>query len=139
MMLRQGRSLREIARDLGVSHESVRRLANKEGIALASNGAKLTLEQQQEALTLLKADMPFREVAGRFGVHHESIRQLALREGVELAPRGQKLTPTERKLTPEQQQEARELVAAGLSVRKVAKQFGVSRQSLGKLLSGFGD
>jgi IS30 family transposase len=99
-------------------------LANKEGIALASNGAKLTLEQQQEALTLLKADMPFREVAGRFGVHHESIRQLALREGVELAPRGQKLTPTERKLTPEQQQEARELVDAGVSIRKVAKQFG---------------
>ena len=136
MMLRQGRSLREIAKALGVSHESVRRLAQREDIVLPSNGMKLTPEQQQEALALLQSDVPFREVAGRFGVAHETIRRLALRDGVELAPKGQKLTPTARKLTPEQQQQARELVAAGVSIRKVASQFGVSRQALGKLING---
>ncbi|WP_083814587.1 helix-turn-helix domain-containing protein [Ktedonobacter racemifer] len=39
-------------------------------------------------------------------------------------------------MAPEQQQQARKLVAAGVSIRKVASQFGVSRQALGKLLNG---
>ncbi|WP_157506388.1 helix-turn-helix domain-containing protein [Ktedonobacter racemifer] len=38
-------------------------------------------------------------------------------------------------MTPAQQQQARELIAAGVSRRKVASQFGVSRQALSKLFN----
>jgi len=44
------------------------------------------------------------------------------------------LTPTQRKLTLEQQQEARALVKAGTSHRQTANMLGISRCALAGLL-----
>jgi len=57
-------------------------------------------------------------------------------DGVPLRAKGQKLTPTERKLTPAQQQEFFDLVRSGVLLRKVARQFGISRSALDRLLEG---
>jgi transposase-like protein len=127
-------SLRKIAELLKSSYQSIYRLAKKEGLLL-QRGKKLTSEQQQEALELLQADMPFREVARRFGVNHETVRQLALREGVELRPKGQQLTPAQRKLTPMQIQQARDLLGSGMSLRQVASHLGIGRQTLQRFLT----
>ena len=77
---------------------------------------------------------PFRQVADQFGIHPESLRRLAQRDGVTLRARGEKLTPTQRRLTPEQQQEARALVGSGVSLRQAARQVGISRCALEGLL-----
>jgi transposase len=130
---RQGMSLRKIAELLETSYQSISRIAKKEGLLL-QHGKKLKSEQQEEALELLRADVPFREVAQRFGVNHETLRQLALREGVALRPKGQKLTPTQRRLTPVQIQEVRDLLGSGQSLRRVASHLGIGRQTLKRLL-----
>ena len=71
-----------------------------------------------------------RQVSQQFGISDESLRRLAMRDGVELST----LTPTERKLTPAQQEAARELVQSGVSLRQTARQFGISRCALEGLL-----
>ena len=83
---------------------------------------------------LLRADIPLREVAEQFGISHESLRRLAQRDGVEVRRRGQKLSPTLRVLTDEQRQEVVDLLQSGVSLRKVAKQFGINRYSLRRLI-----
>ena len=97
---------------------------------------KLAPEELEEAYALLRADVPFREVAQRFGISDASLWRLAERDGVVLRPKGQKLTPTQRRLTPEEQQEACDLVKAGVSLRQTAKQFGISRNALERILQG---
>jgi transposase-like protein len=42
----------------------------------------------------------------------------------------------QRRLTPEEQQEACDLVKAGVSLRQTAKQFGISRNALERILQG---
>jgi len=56
------------------------------------------------------------------------------RDGVDLRTRGEKLTPTQRRLTAEQQEEARALVQSGVSLRKTARLLGISRCALEGLL-----
>jgi DNA invertase Pin-like site-specific DNA recombinase len=52
----------------------------------------------------------------------------------QVAITGEKLTPTQRKLTAEQQEEARALVQSGVSLRKAARLLGISRCALEGLL-----
>ncbi len=134
MLIRQGMPLQQVAELLETSYDVVYRLAKSEGIELPRAERKLTPEQLCEAYGLLGADVPFRQVAKRFGINPESLRRLAERDGVELKAREEKLTLTKRKLTPEQQQEARDLVRSGVSIRQTAKMFGISRQALIDLL-----
>jgi transposase-like protein len=96
---------------------------------------KLTAGQLQEAYDLLRTDAPFREVAAKFGISNTSLGRLAKRDGIELRPKGEKLTPTQRRLTAEQQQEARDLMLSGQSLRQTAKHFGISRSALRRILS----
>ncbi len=134
MLIRQGMSLRKVAELLGTSYESVHRLIKQEGIVLQPSTQKLPPDQLEEAFELLRADIPLREVAGRFGISHESLRRLAQRDGIEVRSRGQKLSATLRVLTPEQRQNAIDLVSSGVSKRQVAKQFGINRYSLRRLI-----
>jgi transposase-like protein len=96
---------------------------------------RLTSAQRQEALASLNADVSLRKVAEQFKVNHESLRKFAKQEGIGLQPWGQRLTPTEQKLTAEQQEEILTLLGAGTSLRRVAKQFDMSRQSLRRLVN----
>ena len=130
MLIRQGMPLQQVAELLETSYDVVYRLAKSEGIELPRAERKLTPEQLREAYGLLGADVPFRHVAKRFGINPESLRRLAERDGVKLKAREEKLTLTKRKLTPEQQQEARDLVRSGVSLRQTARMFGISRQAL---------
>jgi DNA invertase Pin-like site-specific DNA recombinase len=134
MLIRQGMPLKKVAELLETSYDSVRRLAKGQGIELQRGVRKLTPERLEEAYALLKSDVPFREVAQQFSINPESLRRLALRDGIPLRAKGEKLTPTQRKLTPEQQQEARFLVESGASLRQTAKQLGISRSALEGLL-----
>src|SRR5258708_35755830 len=112
----------------------MRRLGKRQEVELPRNEEKLPARQLEEAFGLLRADLPLREVANRFGINHESLRQLAQRNGVEVRPRGQKLSPTLRVLTAEQRQEAIDLLRSGVPLRQVAKQFGINRYSLRRLV-----
>ncbi len=136
MLIRQGMSLRKVAELLETSYESIHRLVKREGIELQPSVQKLTPGQLEEAFELLRADMPLREVAEQFDISHESLRRLAQRDGVEVRPRGQKLSPTLRVLTAEQRQEAIDLVNTGVPLRQVARQFGINRYSLRRLVEG---
>ena len=102
--------------------------------AIQPSMQKLTAEQLEEAYELLRADVSFREVAEMFGISDASLARLAKRDGVVLRSRGEKLTPTQRRLTTEQRQEAHELVQAGESLRQTAKLFGISRSALRRIL-----
>ncbi len=135
-LIRQGLSLRKVADLFETSYEVIRRVVARHGIPLQRSERKLTAEQLEQAYALLRADVPFRQVAQQFGIHAESLRRLALRDGVTLRARGEKQTPTQRKLTEEQQQAVCDLVRSGVSMRQAAKQFGMSRQALQRLLKG---
>ena len=112
----------------------MRRLAKSLAVDLQRSERKLTPEQLEQAYALLRSDIPFREVAQRFGINPESLRRLAQRDGVSVRARGEKLTPTQRKLTEEQQKEARTLVQSGVSLRQAARRLGISRCALERLL-----
>ncbi len=122
-------------RSIGTTYESIHRLVKREGIDLRPSIQRLTSAQQQEALASLNAGVPLRKVAKQFEVNHESLRKFAKREGIGLQPWGQRLTPTEQTLTPEQQEEILTLLGAGTSLRRVAKQFDMSRESLRRLVN----
>ena len=134
MLIRQGMSLRQVADLFNVSYELMRRLAKSYNIERRQGGRRLTPEQLEEAYRLLKLGISFRDVAQRYGIHHESLRRLTKRDAVDLQSGEEKPTPTQRKLSPEQQQEARTLIELGGSYRQVAKQFGISRGALKGLL-----
>lgn len=136
MLIRQGMPLKKVAELFEISYEVIRRLAKSQEVEFRRNGKKLTVEQLEEAFGLLSADIPLREVAEQFGINYESLRQLAQDNGVEVRPRGQKLSPTLRVLTAEQRQEAIGLLNSGVSLRQVARQFGINRYSLRRLVEG---
>ena len=134
MLIRQGMSLRKIAELLGTSHESVHRLAVREGIDLRPSVQRLTPEQKQEALVLLMTGVSVRKVAEQFEVNHESLRRFAREESVILKPWGQRPTPTEARLTALQKEEVLALLNSGVSFREVARRFDVNRESLRRLV-----
>ena len=51
-------------------------LAKKEGIQLQPSLPRLTVEEKQEALELLRRGLSLRQVTQRFHVNHETLRQL---------------------------------------------------------------
>ncbi len=120
MLIRQGMPLEKIAELFKTSYDTIRRLANSQGIELQRSERKLSSEQLSEAYDLLRADVPFREVARQYEIHPESLRRLVVRDGVEVRTKGETLTP-------EQLQKVHDLIGEGMSVRQVAKQVGISR------------
>lgn len=82
LLKEESMSLRKVASLLGTSRETVRRIAQKEGIALQTS-RKLTAAEREEAIRLLETGLSLRKVAGQFGVSAESIRRLAQRHNKE--------------------------------------------------------
>lgn len=75
MLIRQGMSLRQVAKVMGTSYQSVYRLVKREGIVLQPDVAKLTSAQLEDARGLLDAGVSQRRVAKQFGVSHETLRR----------------------------------------------------------------
>ena len=72
--------------------------------------------------------MPLQKVAELFNTSYEVIRRLAKSREVEFRRK--------RMLTAEQRQEAIDLLNSGVPLRQVARQFGINRYSLRRLLEG---
>lgn len=75
MLIRQGMSLRQVAKIFDTSYESVRRLVKKEGIILQPSTVKLTFGQLEEVQGLLAAGVSQRQVAKQFGIAQETLRR----------------------------------------------------------------
>jgi site-specific DNA recombinase len=75
----EGMSLRKVAAVLGTSRETIRRLAQREGIELQTS-QKLTMEEREQAFGLLDMGVSLRQVAKQFGVTAESLRRLVQRQ-----------------------------------------------------------
>ena len=87
----------------------------------------LSPEQRKEAIRLLQQpEMSIRKVAAILGTSRGTIHRLVEQEGIELQ--------TSQKLTLEQREEAFLLLESGISLRQVAKHFGVNPESLRRLV-----
>lgn len=75
MLIRQGMSLRQVAKVMGTSYQSVYRLVKREGIVLQPDAAKLTSAQLEDARRLLGVGWSQRRVAKQLGVSHETLRR----------------------------------------------------------------
>lgn len=75
MLIRQGMSLRQVAKIMDVSYQSVHRLVKREGIVLQPSVAKLTPAQLEDAQEWLAVGMSQRQVARQLGVSHETLRR----------------------------------------------------------------
>jgi site-specific DNA recombinase len=89
----------------------------------------LSPAQRKEALDLLRAGQTPQRVANHFGVSYWVILRLLRRTAPTLLAAHQQPA-----LSAAQAEEARALVAAGWSLRKVGKQFGVSYGAIWRLL-----
>ena len=132
-MLRAGVSLGQVAEQIEVHPESLRRQAQQDGVELQPRGErltptqlKLTSAQQQEARGLVKSGVSLRQTAKRFGISRCALETIL--NGGETNHREPR--PTGPKLTPEQQQEACDRVRSGVSLRQSAKQFGINHHML---------
>src|SRR6185437_14419077 len=88
----------------------------------------LTPEQEQTVVGLLRDGHKARWIAKHMGVSYWTIWRLMKRE----LPKQVQSGP--RALTPEQAHEAKTLVQSGMSLRKVAQQFGVSHGAIWRLM-----
>lgn len=87
----------------------------------------LSPAQREEAVRLLQQPgMSIRKVAHALGTSRGTIQRLVEQEGIELQ--------TSQKLTAEQRAEAFHLLDMGVSLRQVAKRFGVNAESLRRLV-----
>lgn len=126
-LVQKGVPIRQVARELGTSYESIRRLLKSRGVT-QQRQADLTEAQQEEALRLVEQGMSLCAVAKEFGVSYKAVRQLVKSKGV---------VPTyhQPNLTPEQQHEALLLVRqGGLSLREVGAMFGVTHQTIRRIV-----
>ncbi len=90
--------------------------------------ARLTPTQRTEALDLLRLGQRPQQVADAFGVSYWVILRLLKRTAPKLLPKQQ---PS---LSEAQADEARALLAAGWSLRKVGRRFGVSYGAIWRLI-----
>lgn len=88
-MVREGESLRHVARTLGISSQALRKLVKSKGIIPTDQHPRLTAEQQQEVLSLVRQGVSLREVGEQFGVAHQTIRRIVKR----LEERAESSTP----------------------------------------------
>ena len=122
-LVQKGIPIRQVARELGTSYESIRRLLKTHGVTQQRQGG-LTEAQQEEVLRLVEQGMSLHAIAREFGVPYKSVRQIAKSKGVAS-------TYHQPNLSPEQQREALLLVRqGGLSLRAVGAMFGVTHQTI---------
>ncbi|HLY32085.1 MAG TPA: helix-turn-helix domain-containing protein [Ktedonobacterales bacterium] len=90
---------------------------------------RLTPEQREQALDLVRAGQSPQQVAAQFGVSYWVIFRLVKRDHPNAAS-----TQQQQKLTPEQANEARALLAQGKTLRQVGVHFGVSYGAIWRLV-----
>jgi DNA invertase Pin-like site-specific DNA recombinase len=90
--------------------------------------AKLTPQQREDALAHLRAGQSPQQVADALGVSYWVILRLIKRHDPAHLP-----TQQQPKLTPEQQAEARRMLAERMTLRQVGRQFGVSYGAIWRL------
>jgi transposase len=90
--------------------------------------AKLTPQQRDDALAQLRAGSSPQQVADALGVSYWVILRLIKRHDPAKLPAQQ-----QPKLTPEQQVEARRMLAEGMTLRQVGRHFGVSYGAIWRL------
>ncbi len=121
-----GMSLRRVVSILGTSKETIRRLAQEEGIEVQPDPT-LTPAQREEAIRLLQEPgMSLRKVADILGTSRGTIHRLTQQEGITLQQ--------SQKLTPEQREDAFLLLEEGASLRETARRFGINPESLRQLV-----
>ena len=79
-LLRADTPFRQIADRFGIHPESLRRLAQRDGVTLRARGEKLTPEQQQEARALVRSGVSLRQAARQVGINRCALEGL-LKEG----------------------------------------------------------
>jgi transposase len=90
--------------------------------------SNLRTQLREEALARLRAGQSPQQVADHFGVSYWVILRLLKRHDPAKLPAQQ-----QPKLTPEQQAEARRMLADGMTLRQVGRQFGVSYGAIWRL------
>ena len=90
--------------------------------------SNLRAQLREEALAQLRAGQSPQQVADTFGVSYWVILRLLKRHDPAKLPAQQ-----QPKLTPEQQTEARRMLAEGMTLRQVGRQFGVSYGAIWRL------
>lgn len=94
----------------------------------------LSPARREEALDLLRSGQTPQRVADAFGVSYWVILRLLRRTAPKLLPKQQ-----QPKLSETQSEEAKALLAAGWSLRKVGERFGVSYSAIWRLTRRTGD
>jgi transposase-like protein len=91
----------------------------------------ISKEQREQALALLATDQSLRQIADQVAIFYWAVFRLAQRFA---DPDAERPRRQRHKLTYAQQQAALDLLARGMSLRAVAKQFDVSYASIVRLL-----
>jgi DNA invertase Pin-like site-specific DNA recombinase len=92
--------------------------------------SSITKEQRERALALLGTDQSLRQIADQVGISYWAVLRLAQRFAERDTQRPSHQRP---KLSDAEQQTALGLLASGMSLRAVAKQFGVSYASIDRI------
>ena len=123
-------SLDRLARNL----DDLRRLVQE------LTGKKVQLEFVKEGLRFSGEDSPVAQlmlsVMGAFAEFERAIIRERQREGIALAKEKGVYRGRKKSLSPEQVAEVRQMVSAGIPKAKLARDFGISRETLYKYLPG---
>ncbi len=92
--------------------------------------SSITKEQRERALALLGADQGLQQIADQVGISYWAVLRLAQRFA---DPDTQRPSHQRPKLSVTEQQTVLGLLASGMSLRAVAKQFGVSYASIDRI------
>ncbi|MUM78292.1 helix-turn-helix domain-containing protein [Pseudodesulfovibrio sp. F-1] len=123
---------------------SIDRLARNLGDLLSIlktlTGKGVALEFHKERLTFTGEDNPFQtlqlQIIGSVAQFERAIIRERQREGIAKAQAKGKHCGRKPTLTPEQVQEIRDKIAAGAEKKALATEYGVSRQTLYRILGG---
>jgi transposase len=107
-----------------------RRSASEAADYQPAQRSTITQEQRAQALALLNTDQSLRQIADQVGISYWAVLRLAQRFA---DPNTQRPSHQRPKLSDGEQQTVLGLLASGMSLRAVAKQFGVSYASIDRI------
>jgi transposase len=107
-----------------------RRSASEAAAYQPAQRSSVTKEQRERALAVLGANQSLRQIADQIGISYWAVLRLAQRFA---DPDTQRPSQQRPKLLEAEQQAALDLVARGMSLRAVAKQFDVFYASIDRI------
>jgi transposase-like protein len=117
-LLRSGKGIAEVSRELGIPYYTLKSWARNAGIRLAE-AKRYPPEVREKALELLKQGLTYREVANQLGLPISTIERWAHAAGIR---RGGVL----RRYPKELKEKALEMLRQGLSAAEVARELGIN-------------